>query len=66
MHSVFTEKNETVLISNYDKRVQPVHLIETHAYETGNDPVSEYNIEGNNKIKQKKTNFDDDTKENIK
>ena len=31
--------NKTVLISNDDKRLQPIYLIETYAYGTSKDPV---------------------------
>ena len=42
MHNVFTEEiNKTALSSNDDKRMQSIDLIETYAYRTSKDLVSD-------------------------
>ena len=68
-HNVFTEEiNKTALSSNDDKRMQSIDSIETYAYGTSKDLVSdkeEINCNYNKTI-QKMINFDDVVKENIK
>ena len=56
MHNVFTEEiNTTALISNDDKRMQSIDLIETQAYGTYKNLVSEKEkIKCNNIIKRYK------------
>ena len=42
MKNVFAKEiNKTVLSSNDDKRIQSIHLIETYAYGTSKDLLSE-------------------------
>ena len=55
-HNVFTEEiNKIALSSNDDKRMQSIDLIETCAYRTSTDLVSEKEkIKCNNIIKQYK------------
>ena len=56
-HNVFTEEiNKIALSSNDDKRIQSIDLIETYAYGTSKDLVSEKEeIKCNNIIKRYKT-----------
>ena len=56
MHNVFTEEiNEIALSSNYAKRMQSIDSIETHAYGTSKDLVSQKEeIKCNNMIKRYK------------
>ena len=65
-YNVFTaEINKIALSSNDDKYMQLIDSVETYAYETRKDLVSEKEeIKCNNIIKR--YNFDDVTKENIK
>ena len=69
-HNVFTEEsNKIALSSNDEERMQSIDLIETYAYGTNKDLISEKEeIKCNNIIKQckKMINFDNVTKENIK
>ena len=69
-HNVFTEEiNKTALSSNHYKKMQSIDLIETYAYGTSNDLVSEKEvIKCNSIIKRykKMIKFDDVTKQNIK
>ena len=55
-HNVFTEKiNKIALSSNDDKRMQTIGSIETYAYGTSKDLVSEKKeIKCNNILKQSK------------
>ena len=55
-HNVFTEEtNKVALSSNDDKRMQSIDLIQTYAYGTSKDLVSEKEeIKNNNIIKQNK------------
>ena len=55
-HNVFTEKIDKIaLSSNDDKIMQPIDSVETHAYGTSKDLVSEKEaIKCSNKIKQYK------------
>ena len=55
-HNVFTEEiNKTALSSNDDKRMQSIDLIETYAYGTSKDLVSDREeIKCNNIIKRYK------------
>ena len=56
MHNVFTEEiNTTALISNDDKRIQSIDLIETQTYGTYKNLVSEKEeVKCNNIIKRYK------------
>ena len=55
-HNIFTEEINTIaLSSNDDKRMQSIDSIETHAYGTNRDLVSEnQEIKCNNIMKQSK------------
>ena len=51
-HNLFTEEiNKIALSSNDDKRIQSFHSIETYAYGTRKDLVSEKEIKCNSIIK---------------
>ena len=54
MHNVLTKEfNKVSLSANYDKRLQSIDSIETYAYGTSKDSVSEKEeIKWNNIIKQ--------------
>ena len=56
-YNVLTEEiNKIALSSNDDKRMQSIHSIETYAYETSKDIVSDQEeIKCNNIIKRNKT-----------
>ena len=55
-HNVFTgEINKIALSSDYDKKMQSIYLVETYAYRTSKDLVSQKEeIKCNNIIKQYK------------
>ena len=54
-HNVFTEEtNKVALSSNDDKRMQSIDLIQTYAYGTSKDLVSEKEEIRNNIIKRNK------------
>ena len=54
-HNVFTEEtNKTALSSDIDKRMQSIYLIETYAYGTNKNVVSEKMMKCSNTIKRYK------------
>ena len=54
-HNVFTEEtNKTALSSDDDKRMQSIYLIETYAYGTNKNVVSDKMIKCSNTIKRYK------------
>ena len=63
------KKNNKIALSSKDKTMQSIDSIESYAYETSKDLVSEKEkIKCSNIMKRytKMNNFDDVTKENIK